>query len=46
MSVSLIILLGPLMIIRRNFCSGKKQGSGRLYMHLNKLFCSLYTERA
>lgn len=46
MSASLIILVFPLMILRRNLCSGKKKGSGQLYMHLNKLFCSLYSERA
>lgn len=46
MSASLILLLFPLMIIRRNFCSGNKRGFGRLYMQLNKLFSLFYLKPA
>jgi hypothetical protein len=42
MSVALLISLCPLMVIRRHIVGRK--GSGRIYMHLNKIFYYLYTE--
>lgn len=41
-SAALLLLLFPLMMVRRNICSNKKQGSGKLYMSINKLFSFLY----
>lgn len=46
MTASLALLLFPLMILRRNFCVGQKQGAGRLYLHLTKLFSCLYLKPA
>lgn len=42
-SAALMLLLFPLMVVRRNFCSDKKQGSGKLYIHVNKLFSYFYS---
>lgn len=44
LTAALSFLLVPLVIIRRNFCSGSTKGTSRLYMYLNKLFCRLYEE--
>lgn len=43
-SAALLLLLFPLMIVRRNLCSDKKQGAGKLYMSINKLFSYFYQE--
>lgn len=45
MTASMILLIYPIMVIRRHLMGGRR-GSGRLYLHINKLLRSLYMKPA
>lgn len=46
LTAAMIFFLLPLFILRRNVCVGAKQGTGSLYLKLNKFFSHLYVKNS